>query len=308
MKTNRRYAGFTLIELMVVVAVIGILITILFPVVSRVQERAREVHCTNNLKQLHIATVNYMHANRGRLPYSANGLRYHKDWDAEEIVETEINNAWVMSVNAAGEVSADGHAWWYERGYGAGNTFGTHSVTNGRLFRYVGDTGDEKVYICPTMARIAQRELTLDRRYVVRSYGMNNRLNGRNYNDVMGPSRTMLFADQGFRAITNAGRRWLTGSDNGWDDDPPPEYSATYWNSSEYYYMRKNRGVDGSIDSGPQTDPNRSEWIGEYHGPKASVLNQGRANVVFLDGHVEQIEYRHTDKIAIGNWEDGQPL
>lgn len=44
--------GFTLIELLVVIAIIAILAAILFPVFSRVREKARQTTCTSNMKQI----------------------------------------------------------------------------------------------------------------------------------------------------------------------------------------------------------------------------------------------------------------
>lgn len=44
--------GFTLIELLVVIAIIAILAAILFPVFAQAQERARQIGCLNNLKQM----------------------------------------------------------------------------------------------------------------------------------------------------------------------------------------------------------------------------------------------------------------
>lgn len=62
MKTKR---GFTLIELLVVIAIIAILAAILMPVLSNAKAKAQETFCTNNQKQLMLATTLYMNDNKG---------------------------------------------------------------------------------------------------------------------------------------------------------------------------------------------------------------------------------------------------
>ena len=67
-RVGRRQArGFTLVELLVVIAIIGTLVGLLLPAVQAAREAARQSACQNNLKQMGTAALNYESA-RGRLP------------------------------------------------------------------------------------------------------------------------------------------------------------------------------------------------------------------------------------------------
>lgn len=64
--------AFTLIELLTVIAIIGLLAAILIPVVGRVRESARVTQCGANVRQIGLAFTLYAQDNRGYYPANAN--------------------------------------------------------------------------------------------------------------------------------------------------------------------------------------------------------------------------------------------
>ena len=71
MLTNsKKSLGFTLIEVLVVIAIIGVLVALLLPAVQAAREASRRASCSNQLNQLTLATLNYQSA-RQHLPTGA---------------------------------------------------------------------------------------------------------------------------------------------------------------------------------------------------------------------------------------------
>lgn len=67
--------GFTLLELLVVIAVIGVLMGLLLPALGRARESARAVECASNVRQLQLANDLYANDSGGRYMPAAPGIQ-----------------------------------------------------------------------------------------------------------------------------------------------------------------------------------------------------------------------------------------
>ncbi len=147
--------GFTLVELLVVVAIIALLVSILLPAIGKARESAKAVVCSTSMKSLITGWVAYALENNDTM---VPAFTYRSDWD----ITWQNESTWVWSPTIVGTKDsvpypfADGRPTAEERAEG---------IERGSLFQYVPDV---KVYRCPS-----------DKSEYLRSYSIVDYLNGR---------------------------------------------------------------------------------------------------------------------------------
>ncbi|MDG1808443.1 MAG: DUF1559 domain-containing protein [Pirellulaceae bacterium] len=141
----RTHKAYTLVELFVVIAIIGILVALLLPAVQSVREAARRTECSNNLRQITLAVTNFQ-SSRRQFPSGINSVDDAKrpsiSWLAQILPHVEQDN---LSRISTGEFAAGIHP-----------TAGPHVA----LQTFVG------VYACPTDPRSSGPHFTHENRLV----------------------------------------------------------------------------------------------------------------------------------------------
>ncbi|HEX8550664.1 MAG TPA: DUF1559 domain-containing protein [Abditibacteriaceae bacterium] len=88
-----RFSGFTLIEILVVVAILALLAAILFPVFGRARENGRAASCSSNLKQIGLGLAQYESDNDGFYPTAGGTIL----WDVTDVSTGRAS--WMQQIN-----------------------------------------------------------------------------------------------------------------------------------------------------------------------------------------------------------------
>ena len=108
-----RRSGFTLIELLVVIAVLALLVALLLPAVQATRESSRKVRCSNNFKQVALATQNYI-AVFERMPPVANRRFRMLDRGAVNHASWRFTLLPYLEENAVSNILSDPEVWRWE--------------------------------------------------------------------------------------------------------------------------------------------------------------------------------------------------
>src|SRR4051812_36326442 len=90
---KKRKAGFTLVELLVVIGIIAVLIGILLPALNKARKAAKTTQCLANLRTLTQSEIQYWTENKGRFSPYYNGDKKNSQFQIEWMSQLKKNTA-----------------------------------------------------------------------------------------------------------------------------------------------------------------------------------------------------------------------
>lgn len=270
MKTPQQMRAFTLIEVLVVVAIIALLVAILLPSLARAREQTRMTLCKADQRQLMSGMLLYITENKV-LPATQSTFYFRGYWPIPR--KTDLKQTHWTWDGAAGTGSSGSY------GDRENQLFLEDVPRRGTIFKY---TRDAKLYVCPSDQPGTAEDTPLGGGGNGRvSYSMNA------YIGYKSPERMSRPVNGG----------------NGWDlHDPlavqPHVYvkSRLTWAPAQMfvlveehpYYHINNTSLEGNFNVSDRIVTRHSP---AFSGPSPAAGAKGRSNIAYLDGHVSSPMY-----------------
>jgi prepilin-type N-terminal cleavage/methylation domain-containing protein/prepilin-type processing-associated H-X9-DG protein len=231
-----RRRGFTLIEILVVIAIIALLMAVLTPALRKAKESARQTVCKSNLRGIGLGLLLYLQSNDYTMADSSrnNGFFWH-------------------NLRGGSRPTNDFEAYW-----------GTAYID------YIKDT---KVFGCPSFKQVAELIYPVDPSLIREAaFGLNANVSGRKTTDIKNHSQFIVCHD-------HVEPKMEHGSDDMFYNDGPGTMNLKHYRQGgfreEFYrgIFRHNIRASSAFETG------------------------GRANILWLDGHVTSLEETTGDNV-----------
>lgn len=256
--TRRCRSAFTLVELLVVIAIIGILVALLLPAIQAAREAARRTSCTNSIKNIALACLNY-ESSKGALPPGSTlapnkgGTPSGLGWPVlilPYIEESTVSESAIASYKALGDAYADD------------NNSGVTNALNGMLL---------PMYLCPS-----DPELKNQQEKYGSSVAAKNR-KGMSYAGVMGSffSRTSTCNT----TAKQPGKYCIWGSQSPSDLLGPNNYDGLLIQDWPVKLKQVSDGTSKTLLIGERTYQIRAWMIGAYYSGGTDPPSSARSPV-----------------------------
>jgi prepilin-type N-terminal cleavage/methylation domain-containing protein/prepilin-type processing-associated H-X9-DG protein len=276
--------AFTLIEILVVVALIALLISILLPSLARAREQARTTVCRSNMRQVMAGHLLYVYDHK-RLAAT------HSLFYEQNLFPSPAKRCWPLPAGKTWDGARGGTA--YPVPIHTSADFIRDTPRTGTVFRYV---VNEKVYVCPSDRPGAPEDSVLGGGGNGRlTFSMNAYIAYKKPEDL---ARFTYVAPVN-RPLPGGGSRSFQAG------------QRMVWSASDFFVLVEehpwyalNRSPEGNFNTHVDRIVTRHSWgIGSITDPKVT----GRTNIAFLDGHVATKLYPVTTTAQQLFAELGQP-